>query len=599
MSLLLMLLLLLLVAANVKAADGQCETMPIHPGFGNAATSSFYFRCAISHHQQPGAPDAAACRAACCANAECRSWGLDLKFPTGGDAGCALGKPCCWLERCAGLDAAHSQNCSYGCVSGRSGRPDPPGGFCSGCTAETCGSCPVLPTCPKPSAPKNVARTACDKSQLASANYTACQAACCADKTCVAWNWDSVLPIGVAPAACKAAGAPYSCCWLKNCAGRDIPKRKGFDSWSGDSGRLPPPPPPPRPPPKCSPPLVACGYRCEDPYSSGTPAGVTDSYDCSLRAHSWQFAKTTLSELPRSNKELKTVFDSLQLQKCNLTSPPEQMDVFVAPRFAVPSGALVVCVNATAGSGGDGSQGKPFATIAEAAAAVAGKAGATIALRRGEHYVPSQIVLTAAHSGLTIQNFDGEEAVVTGALRIPGAAVAAEKWKLVKSRASGSTYRLDLSSWTDVPSEVFGMRVGTERAVKARYPNGNAEQMMDAGYSLDPLAYIPYDNGTATAAGAAAANQSTVTDFFAHREDWPGVYWLAEPEGGALPNGGENMGGTGRFYDSVGGGCSGRLAPFGYWCSDSNSRGACPNGAQCLLIVPCVGACCRPLHDGL
>ena len=96
---------------------------------------------------------------------------------------------------------------------------------------------------------------------------------------------------------------------------------------------------------------------------------------------------------------------------------------------------------------------------------------ATIALRRGVHYVPSQIVLTAAHSGLTIQNYNGEEAVVTGALRIPAAVVAAGNWQLVKSRASGSTYRLDLSSWKDVPAEVFGMRIGTERAVKSRYPS--------------------------------------------------------------------------------------------------------------------------------
>ena len=135
--------LLVLVVVTTRAGVGidvqQCEAMPIRPGFGNAA--SYYGGCAISHHQQPGVPDAAACRAACCANTECRSWGLDLKYPAAGDASCALGKPCCWLERCAGLDAAHSQNCSYGCVSGRSGRPDPPSA-CSSCTAETCVSCP-------------------------------------------------------------------------------------------------------------------------------------------------------------------------------------------------------------------------------------------------------------------------------------------------------------------------------------------------------------------------------------------------------------------------------------------------------------------------
>ena len=93
MGLAMLLVPLLVVAGAGVDTDGQCQAMPIRPGFGN--TASTYFHCAISHHQQPGAPDAAACRAACCDNAECRSWGLDLKFPRGGDAGCALGKPCC------------------------------------------------------------------------------------------------------------------------------------------------------------------------------------------------------------------------------------------------------------------------------------------------------------------------------------------------------------------------------------------------------------------------------------------------------------------------------------------------------------------------
>jgi hypothetical protein len=77
-----------------------------------------------------------------------------------------------------------------------------------------------------------------------------------------------------------------------------------------------------------------------------------------------------------------------------------------------------------------------------------------------------------------------------------------------------------------------------------------------SGYSLDRLSTIPRANKGGTI---------PLQNFYAHPSDWPGVFWLDEPEGGALPVAGENMGGTGRWYDSYGGGCSGNTAPFGYW----------------------------------
>ena len=107
--------------------------------------------CLLSNHQQPGAPDPAACRAACCNDTRCRSWGLDLRHP-GSSNGCADGTPCCWLERCVGLSAASKSNCSWGCVSGRSGRADDPQ-QCGKCTDTSCACCGASCSAPRPLPP--------------------------------------------------------------------------------------------------------------------------------------------------------------------------------------------------------------------------------------------------------------------------------------------------------------------------------------------------------------------------------------------------------------------------------------------------------------
>jgi hypothetical protein len=110
------------------------------------------------------------------------------------------------------------------------------------------------------------------------------------------------------------------------------------------------------------------------------------------------------------------------------------------------------------------------------------------------------------------------------------------------------------------------MRVGTRRAIRARYPNGDPER--GTGYSLEHLDnFIPRKS----------QDRTPIQNYFSNPEDWPGVYWLKEPEGGSLPGAGENIAGTGHWYDSYGGGCSGRQAPFGYWCSVNNSRSECPD----------------------
>ena len=88
----------------------------------------------------------------CCTNPACRSWGLDIAHQ-GSAPGCVDGKPCCWLDKCAGLEQPLLKNCSWGCVSGRSGRADDPT-QCKACTSTSCAVCAAgPPPPPSPSPP--------------------------------------------------------------------------------------------------------------------------------------------------------------------------------------------------------------------------------------------------------------------------------------------------------------------------------------------------------------------------------------------------------------------------------------------------------------
>jgi hypothetical protein len=393
--------------------------------------------------------------------------------------------------------------------------------------------------------------------------------------------------------------------------------------------------------------------------------GVSRSYDCAVRKHAWEFAQRTLPW----RGTFKTVFDALQLSRCGLV-PPAAEDVYVAPRFATPTSGAVIFVDAnnTGAHRGDGSKAKPFPTLRAAVVAAEGKPAATIVLRAGLHYTEG-VVLTVLHSGLTIQNFEGENAIVSGAVPVP----VKERWSL--HNAATNTWRLDLGDWQDMPAETFGMRVGAKRATRARFPNGDME--VGTGMAPHRLAFIPYSyeqpnttaldrptqetvgptgacqlnlsegwccpgnsigfvehvKDTATCCSLCAARKGCkaftlnrkpsipapggqhtcwlkaeakyanpgncscghpgprpprglppvpgppppppgqhASNFHSHPRDWPGVYWLTEPEGGSLPGAGEDMAGTGAWFDAYNGTCSGRQAPYGYWCSADNPR---------------------------
>jgi hypothetical protein len=387
-----------------------------------------------------------------------------------------------------------------------------------------------------------------DADFAATASPDGCAALCCNTTGCESFSldipWDSSL-------------GPWFNCSGKACC--SLSKTRGaFKSYSGPMnittgviGNPIPPAPTPPPPGGC---VNLGGTTCVDPFSSGTPGGITHSYDCEVRKHAWEFAKVTLPW----RGSFKTAFDALQLQKCDNinASVPATEDAYAAPKFSTPTQSAVIYVDANASHGGDGSKSHPFFTLeagTDAAAKVATQV--TIVLRGGVYYTKG-IVLSAAHSGLTIQNFEGEEATVSGAIPVP---VSKDKWSL--HAASTNTWRLDLSAWQEMPLETFGMRVGSDsvsalnastgvkgvkRAVRARFPNGDPE--IGTGYSMNHLNTFPRTH----------ADVKTTKNYFAAPSDWPGVFWLNESEGGYLPWAGHNSGGSGTWFGSSGGVCSGR-----------------------------------------
>ena len=143
----------------------------------------------------------------------------------------------------------------------------------------------------------------------------------------------------------------------------------------------------------------------------GTPSNVPASYDCEVRRHAYEFGRTTL---PRRG-EFKTLYDALQLHACGVPVPAKE-DAWSPPTYPTPAGRALF-VSPGAAAGGDGSVSRPFGEIQQAVDAAAHTAGATILLRAGTHYT-DMVTITAAHEGLTIQNYQGERAVVSGGIPI-------------------------------------------------------------------------------------------------------------------------------------------------------------------------------------
>jgi hypothetical protein len=221
--------------------------------------------------------------------------------------------------------------------------------------------------------------------------------------------------------------------------------------------------------------IAVGGLAATEFHNHGTRPEVTKSFDCEVRRHAWEFAKATLPE----RGAFRTAFEALQLEACDLATPADY-DEYVSPTFATPASDTVIHADPSAAPGGDGSQAKPFRTFEAAVDAAAVPGPKTILLHAGTYHT-SGVVLTAAHSNLTIQNFDGADAVVSGAVPV---ANSKDAWSLHDARTN--TWKLSVRGQQLSPE--FGLRIGTRRAIRAKYPNGDPETA--AAYCVIPLGSI-------------------------------------------------------------------------------------------------------------
>jgi hypothetical protein len=119
----------------------------------------------------------------------------------------------------------------------------------------------------------------------------------------------------------------------------------------------------------------------------------------------------------RSAQSFQEVFDALQLSACNATFTASSFSNGRIPTFATPKNANQVFVDFANGlDTNPGTIVSPLKTIAAAVAKSAPLADPIIELRGGTHQISATISLTAANSGLTIQNYNGEDAIVRYAI---------------------------------------------------------------------------------------------------------------------------------------------------------------------------------------
>ena len=295
--------------------------------------------------------------------------------------------------------------------------------------------------------------------------------------------------------------------------------------------------------------------------------------------------------------DFRSAYDALQLHACGMPAP-ETKDVYTAPTFPTPTNSPVIFVdsNAAAEAGsGRGDKTNPFKSLEAAVASITAglyPAGPkTIVLKEGTYYTAG-VVLTTDHSNLTIQNYDGEAVVVSGAVPIVNSKPG---WSI--HNKTTNTWKLDTKGQRLAPE--YGMRVGdtrseggARRAIRAKYPNGDPETapsfcFIDRPGSLAPLDIGTYGEGAGVSMALPTyfarehAPINTTQTFTANPWDWPAVNWHASDRLGVGP-----------YFYAAGGVCSGRTPPHGYWCSEENPRGSStdhinpPGGFEHGTVLP-------------
>ena len=388
--------------------------------------------------------------------------------------------------------------------------------------------------------------------------------------------------------------------------------------------------------------------------NSGTPDGVPEDIDCAVRSLAYEFGK---AKLPAKN-DFGLLFDALQLASCPGTTPPREDGRLAVGSYEVEGAALYVSpVGDDANDGA--SVASPLKTVGAALARAAEARGpTTIALRGGTYEIAETLEIGPEHSGLTLQNYRGEAAVLSGGsafsvaagdwapfktkglawrtsygannvygLAAPGgntseasylgdfddadacgdAAAAARRfltWTYHEAAFGGPFARQCFGRTSDawVPrgeahvtsgrwsfqntwvaavdldvDDVVGLRVDGERAIRAKFPDGDPERSGEwlAGATANMgggdyvRGWIPLSHGTEW---VPPRRKPAAEALVFGAADWPSVEWPRAERGGSTWDG---EGDWGHYHLGLGGYCDDLDPPVGYWCSMDPPRGQC------------------------
>lgn len=153
---------------------------------------------------------------------------------------------------------------------------------------------------------------------------------------------------------------------------------------------------------------VLAAVSC-DMHNSGTPDGVPADVDCTIRELAYEFGRAKLPE----RGDFGTLYDALQLAQCPGTTAPRDDGALPPGVYEIDGAALYVAADGDDDNAGD-SLDKPLKTIAKALALAAAGAAKTIAVRGGTYELAAPLELGPEHSGVTLQNYGGEAAIVSG-----------------------------------------------------------------------------------------------------------------------------------------------------------------------------------------
>jgi hypothetical protein len=226
--------------------------------------------------------------------------------------------------------------------------------------------------------------------------------------------------------------------------------------------------------------------------------------DCTWRRLAWQYAPTLLSARLFTEEKARRLHDALELDRlCN-----ESFSELSSNRAREGRqrdhhggrGAITIYVATTGDDSAAGTIDAPLLTLhaaigvvrkhrGVAAAAPSASSAATVLLRAGTYALAEPLQLQHVDSFLTISAYNDEAVTLSGATPLDGLV-----WR--PPTAAGAPHVAQLSAAQAALLEPMGgempaLRVGGQRATRARFPNGNAElDLFPSGYIAEHTEWL-------------------------------------------------------------------------------------------------------------